>query len=165
MNFKTYVTHQLCEMKRELLTTVDGLDQKTLASFGPVNHWPAAWIAEHCTQIADALLYRPIHGSQMHEYADQVQNWTSREPAPGDSYPPLSEIKTRWSDLCDWVIEHVKATDEASLQDASGDTAYLENILLAVNHTNSHLRSLWCLLGQQRVDQKWAEQQSYLACE
>lgn len=165
MEFKEYVTHQLCEMKRELLTAIDGLDDEALVSFGPVNHWPVAWIAEHCTQIADALLYKSVHGSQMHEYADQVQNWTSREPVPGDSYPSLGEIEKRWSELCDSVIEHVTATDAATLQDASTGKAYLENVLLAVNHTNSHLRSLWCLLGQQRVDEKWAEQQSYLACD
>jgi hypothetical protein len=165
MEFKTYVVHQLCEMKRELLNALEGLDKETLASFGPADHWPAAWIAEHCTQIADALLYKSVEETQMHEYADQVQNWTTREPVPGDSYPEPDEIKQRWSMLCDWIISHAEGMSPSQMQDASSGKAYLENILLAVNHTNSHLRSLWCLLGQLQENEKWAEQQSYLACD
>ena len=165
MTFKEFVNHQLCEMKRELLTAIEGVDEKAMTSFGPVNHWPVAWIAEHCPQIADAVLYKPVKGTQMHEYADQVQNWTTREPVDGDRYPDRQQIASRWETLCDWIIDHTRSLEESELQNTENGQAYLENILLAVNHTNSHLRSLWCLLGQLRLDDKWAEQQSYKACD
>ena len=163
MNYKEYVLHQLREMKRELLTAIADVEVDDMYSFEPVGHWPIGWIAEHCTQVADARLVAPLQGQQMLEYAEQVQNWGTREPRPGDEYPGPAGIARRWRDVCDRIIDHVESSTESDLQQSSGEDPYVQRILLVVNHTNSHLRSLWCILGERRVDHKWAEQQSYLA--
>ncbi|MFW6312841.1 MAG: DinB family protein [Spirochaetota bacterium] len=163
MTFQEYVLHQLREMKRELLTAIEDLSAEDMFGFEPVGHWPIGWIAEHCTQVADAFLVAPVEGSQMLEYADQVQNWTTREPAPGDEYPVPAEIAERWSRVCDRIVSRVEEADETTLQESPGKEPYIQSILRVVNHTNSHLRSLWCILGERRVDEKWAVQQPFLA--
>jgi hypothetical protein len=163
MTYKDYILHQLREMKRELLTATEDVPEEDLTSFEPVGHWPIAWITEHCTEIADKLLIASRTGSPLLSYEDQVENWTSREPQPGDPYPPLSEMQERWAQVCDEAVSYVESVEEERLQETAGSKPFIDNILLAVNHTNSHLRSLWCILGERRVDHKWAQQQNYLA--
>lgn len=150
-------------MRRELLTAIDGVPEEEMVSFEPVGHWPPAWIAEHCTEVADKLLIRPVKGRRLLSYADHVVNWPNRAPEPGDGYPSHGEIERRWAEVCDEAVSFVESLNEDGLQKAWGEKAYAENILLAVNHTNSHLRSFWCELGQKRLDDKWAVQQSHLA--
>ncbi len=163
MTFSTYVLHQLKEMKRELLTAIEGLEGEDLTSFEPAGHWPVAWIAEHCTQVADWFLIQSVTGAMQLEYEEQVGNWTEREPREGDSYPPASEIASRWASVCDTITSYVEQATEAELQASPGREPYIQSILRIINHTNSHLRSLWCILGERRVDSKWAEQQPFLA--
>jgi hypothetical protein len=163
MTFTDYVLHQLREMKRELLFAIEDVAPEDLFSFEPMNHWPVGWIAEHCTEVADKLLHKSVTGDYMHDYHEQVANWTQREPVPGDPYPTSDEIARRWADLCDWVVARVETGGTDALDASAGKVAYVQNVLLAVNHTNSHLRSLWCILGERRVDHKWEEQKNYLA--
>ena len=134
-----------------------------MLSFEPAGHWPIAWIVEHCTHTADAFLYRPIHGSFLHEYADHVMSWPKRNPVEGDEYPESEAMATRWSELCDAVVAIVESREEEDLQQQHGREPYIQSILRIINHTNSHLRSLWCILGERRVDHKWAEQGPFLA--
>ena len=77
-----------------------------------------AWIAEHCTQVADAMLIKPVHGADLLEYEEHVGSWTSREPEPGDSYPDASAIVDRWTRVCDWIIDSVARADDQALQSA-----------------------------------------------
>lgn len=164
MTFKEYTLHQLREMKREILTASEGLAEEDLTSFDPVGHWPIAWIVEHCTEVADGKLYRAIHGERLHAYANHVLSWHKNEPQPDQPYPNLEEIHRRWKEVCDAVISDLEsATDEDIQENHHGSIPYINNILLVINHTNSHLRSLWCILGERRVDTKWAVQQDYLA--
>jgi len=163
MTFSEYIVHQLREMRRELLTATEGLSGDDLTSFEPVGHWPVAWITEHCTEVADKFLYASMHDGALLEYAPHVKGWTSREPKPGDSYPSLDEMRTRWTQVCDWVIDFVQRAPDDALQETYGKEPYVNSILRVINHTNSHLRSLWCILGERRVDDKFAEQQSFLA--
>ena len=163
MTFKEYILHQLREMKRELSFAIKGVGEEDMFSFEPAGHWPVGWIAEHCTQVADKFLIAPLLGSQMLEYADQVQNWTTREPKPGDSYPAAAEISRRWDEVAGKIIDTVEAMAEADLQASPGKEPYVNSILRVINHNNSHLRSLWCILGERRVDHKWGEQKPFLA--
>ena len=163
MTFSEYLLHQLREMKREVLTSIEDVPEEDLFSFEPLDHWPIGWIVEHCTEVADKFLWVPVKGSSFHSYAEQVGNWPSREPVPDDNYPSPPEIAQRWSVLCDSVVELVESLSEEEIQRDYGREPYINSILRVINHTNSHLRSLWCLLGQRRVDHKWAEQQSFLA--
>jgi hypothetical protein len=163
MTFTEYILHQLREMKRELLTALDGVPEDEIESFEPCGHWPIAWIAEHCSEVADKFLYRTVHGSYLLSYAEHVEKWPSREPKPGDEYPPLGVLQDRWTQICDTVVGFVEDTADEDLQREYGKEPYINSILRVINHTNSHLRSLWCILGEKRVDEKFPEQQSFLA--
>jgi hypothetical protein len=163
MTFKEYMLHQLREMRRELLTATTGLEGEDLTSFEPAGHWPVAWITEHCTEVADKFLYKPLHGKSLLEYPPHIGAWTKREPKPGDEYPELDEMQSRWCRVCDTAIGFVEGASDEEIQKQYGAEPYVNSILRVVNHTNSHLRSLWCILGERRVDGKWAEQQSFLA--
>ena len=163
MTFNEYVLHQLREMRRELLTAVEGLNAEDLTSFDPAGHWPVAWIAEHCTEVADKFLCKPTRGEMLLTYAPHVANWTEQAPVASDIYPPLTELEQRWIQVCDAAMQFVESADDDQLQKEYGIEPYINSILRVVNHTNSHLRSLWCILGERRIDSKFAEQQSFLA--
>ena len=163
MTFKEYILHQLREMKRELLTAMADIPDAELGSFEPARHWPPAWIAEHCTEVADGFLYATVRGKRRHEYAVQVAKWTEREPVPGDVYPPAGEIVRRWTEVCDDILGIVGELGEEELRKTYGRDPYINSVLRVINHTNSHLRSLWCILGEKRLDHKWAEQQTPFA--
>jgi hypothetical protein len=163
MTFKEYILHQLREMRRELLTAVKDVPTKDLFAFEPCNHWPIGWIAEHCTEVADGWLYTPVQDERMYDYEPQVESWTDREPQPGDTYPEPSAIAGRWAGMCDWIISFVEEAGDDDLQKPWGREPYINSLLRVINHTNSHLRSLWCILGERRVDHKWAEQQTPFA--
>lgn len=163
MTFREYMLHQLREMRRELLTATEGLSGDDLTSFEPVGHWPVAWISEHCAEVADRFLYKSVHEGYLLSYAPHVENWQQQEPKPGDPYPSAEEMRTRWQQVCDAIIEYVERAPEETLQGTYGIEPYVQSILRVINHTNSHLRSLWCILGERRVDDKFAEQQSFLA--
>ena len=163
MTFKEFVLHQLNEMRRELLTATDDLAGEDLSSFEPAGHWPIAWITEHCTQVADKFLYAAVHGAPLLTYAPHVGGWTEQEPKPGEAYPTLDEMQARWRQVCDAAIAFVTDASEDELQRQYGIEPYIASILRVVNHNNSHLRSLWCILGERRVDSKFAEQQPFLA--
>ena len=162
MEYKEYILHQLREMRRELLTALEDVTGDDLTSFEPCGHWPVAWIAEHCSEVADGVLCGPTTG-EVNQYAEHVANWFKREPAPGDAYPSPTEICRRWSAVCDSIIGFVENASDEDLQKTYGKEPYIQSILRVVNHTNSHLRSLWCILGERRVDHKFAEQQPWLA--
>lgn len=163
MTYKEYLLHQLREMRRELLTATNDLSEDDLISFEPAGHWPIAWITEHCTEVADRFLYGPVHGTFLHTYEAHVGKWSEQEPRAGDNYPNIVELQNRWKKVCDSVIDFVEAENDDKLQQTYGKEPYINSILRVINHTNSHLRSLWCILGERRVDEKWAEQQNFLA--
>ena len=163
MTFHQYILHQLREMKRELLAAIADVQPEDLFSFEPCGHWPIGWIVEHCTEVADKFLWGPVTGGSFHDYAEHVDGWQKREPRPGDVYPTPEEIASRWAGLCDAVLALVEGFVEGDLQRELGREPYATSVLRVVNHTNSHLRSLWCILGERRVDGKWAEQQTWLA--
>ncbi len=163
MTFKEYVLHQLREMRRELLIALEDVSEENMLSFEPAGHWPIAWIAEHVTATADRFLVAPIHGEPLLEYHDQVARWPKRPPQPGDEYQTPSAIVDRWKQVCDWICNHVESIGESALQESPGPEPYIHSVLRIINHTNSHLRSLWCILGQKRVYDKWPEQQPFLA--
>ena len=163
MTFKEYVIHQLREMQRELLVALSDVPREDMVSFEPQGHWPVAWIVEHCTNIADIFLYAPIHRATLHEYTEHVRSWQKRSPQKDDEYPSTEAMKDRWATLCAAVLAFVEEASDDDLQRQYGREPYIQSILRVINHTNSHLRSLWCTLGARRVDHKWAEQGAFLA--
>lgn len=163
IDLKTYITHQLREMKRELLDAIEGLSEEDMSSHEPCGHWPVAWIAEHCSDVVDHSLYEPVKGASYLEHDPVIMNWPEKPPEPGYRYLPRDEIARRWETLCDAVLAVVEGFGEADLQRSFGRSPYVESCLMAINHTNVHLRSLWCILGERRVDEKFPEQGAWLA--
>ena len=68
--------------------------------------------------------------------------------------------------MLDAAIAAFEAMPEARLQEpghAPIQEPLVESCLRVINHQNVHLRNIWCILGERRVDEKWAEQQTWLA--
>jgi hypothetical protein len=98
-------------------------------------------------------------------HEEKHRTWPLIEPKPGDSYPPLSELISRWSKVMDGVVQSFEAQPEDAISrvPSEGKESLAETCLRVINHLNSHLRSIWCILGERRVDEKWPEQQTWLA--
>ncbi len=166
MTLKDYIMHQMCEIKREMLAAIEGLTDDEIQSFEPCGHWPIAWIVQHCCGIADSFVYKHITGKAILEHDVERIAWPFRmEPKPGDIYPPLSVLMHRWSTVMDASIEELERLDDDKLQDKffNHNEPIAESCLRVINHTNAHLRNIWCILGEKRIDYKWAEQQTWLA--
>ena len=86
-------------MKRELHDAIEGLSEEDMVSHEPSGHWPVAWIAEHCSDVADSFLYAPIKGARFLEHDPVIVNWPKEEPHPGYPYLSQSEISRRWDTL------------------------------------------------------------------
>ena len=165
MTIKTFILHQLREMKREVLAAIEGLSEEDLTSHEPGNHWPIAWIVQHCCSNVDIALYKMIKEKLLLDHEKRFRTWPLIEPRPEDEYPPLGELQQRWSSITDEAIREIEKIDESRLHvtPPEGVEPIIESVLRVINHQNSHLRNIWCILGERRVDKKWAEQQTWLA--
>lgn len=162
IDLKLFISYQLKEMKRELLAALEGLSEEDLTSHEPCGHWPVAWVAEHCSDVADKFLYHPIKGALFLEHDPAIVNWPKAAPQPGHAYRSRDEIARRWETLCDAILELHEAMSPDDLQKTYGAEPYVESCLRVINHTNVHLRSLWCILGERRVDEKFPEQAPHM---
>jgi len=163
MNLKQYVTYQLREAKREMLEALEGLSSETITSHEPSGHWPIAWIVEHCRETADKYLHFHITGSYVLEREERYSGRPSREPAEGDAYPAVEELTARWTVLMDSVIRDVSDLDDRKLgENLYGKEPVDVSCLRIINHINSHLRGIWYMLGQKRVDSKFPEQKTWI---
>ncbi len=165
MTLKEYILHQMREAKREMLAALEGLSAEDLTSHEPCGHWPIAWIVQHCCGNMDAFLHRPLTGRAFLEHEERYHKWPMVEPQPGDAYPGLPELVERWTSLWDAVLPLMEALDEQDIQMQSEHALepLVQSCLRVINHTNAHLRNIWTILGERRVDHKYAEQQTWLA--
>jgi hypothetical protein len=167
MTLKEYILHQLREMKREMLVAIEGLSKEDLTSHEPGGHSPIAWIVQHCLVNVDFFIHKGITGEFCLEHEERFRAWPLIEPKPGDRYPAPSELVERWTTLLDASIETLEAVTDERLQEASRSSdppePLVQSCLRVVNHQNAHLRQIWCILGRRRVDEKWPEQQTWLA--
>lgn len=163
MNLKQYVTYQLREAKREMLEALEGLSDEAIASHGPSGHWPIAWIVEHCCERADRYLHFHITGSFALEHEESHSRRPLGEPAEGDAYPAVEELTARWTGLMDSFMKSVSDLDDRKLgENLDGKEPIDVSCLRIINHINSHLRSIWFMLGQKRVDSKFPEQKPWI---
>jgi hypothetical protein len=162
IKLKDFILYQIKEMKRELSDALAGLREEDLVSHDPAGHWPVAWIAEHCSDVADKFLFASVKGKLFLDHDPVIVNWPKVAPQPGYRYLSGSEITRRWETLCDAIVEIVDGMSEADLQTTYGQEPYVESCLRVINHTNVHLRSLWCVLGERRIDDKFPEQKTHL---
>lgn len=166
MTFKEYILHQLKEIKREMLNAINDLSKEDLVAFEPCGHWPIAWIVQHCCGIIDSYIYKHITGKAFLTHdVERIAYPFKIEPKPEDVYPELSVLLERWSTLLDASIEQIGSLSEETLNDKffNHDEEIAVSCLRVINHTNAHLRNIWCILGERRVDTKWAEQSTWLA--
>ena len=165
MTLKEYILHQVGEARREMLAAVEDLSVDDLTSLEPVGHWPVAWIFQHCCQNVDRFLYAGIEGTNSLEQDRRFSGRPDREPGPGDKYPSLEELKERWAGLLDAVIRGLKKMPDDKLQEtpAGGKEPLVESFLRVINHTNAHLRAIWCIIGERGIDGKFPEQKTWLA--
>ncbi len=162
IDLKLFITYQLREMKRELSDAIAGLSEEDMSSHEPCGHWPVAWIAEHCSDVADRFLYHPVKERFFLEHDPVIDNWAKQPPEPGYQYPSKDRINERWETLCDAVLGVVDVLSLEDLQKSFGKEPYVESCLRVINHTNVHLRSLWCVLGERRIDEKFPEQAPWM---
>ena len=165
MTLKEYILHQTREARREMLIAVEGLSGEDLSSLEPGGHWPVAWIVQHCCQNVDRFLYSAIEGRNSLDQNRRFSGRPDQEPRPGDEYPPPEELAGKWSGLLDSVIAGLEKLPDEKLQETpdGGKEPLVESFLRVINHTNAHLRAIWCILGQRRIDSKFPEQKTWLA--
>ena len=165
MTLKEYILHQLREARREMLVALEGLTPEDLTSFEPCGHWPIAWIVQHCCGNIDGFLHRAVTGRPVLEHEDRYRKRPLAEPQPGDAYPELPELVERWTSVWDAVLALMEVLGEQELQAQSEHAVepLVQSCLRVINHTNTHLRNIWTILGERRVDHKFAEQQTWLA--
>jgi hypothetical protein len=165
VTLKEYILHQLGEMRREMLTTIEGLSEEDLLSHEPGSHSPIAWIIQHCVSNVDHCIHMGITGRFLLDHDIRFRAWPLIEPKPGDEYPPLPEMIDRWKRVTDASIDLLRELPEERLQERSlEDESELlaESCLRCTNHQNAHLRQAWCILGRRRVDDRWPEQGAWL---
>lgn len=164
---KDYIVHQLREMKREMLAAIDGLSDEDLTSHEPGGHSPVAWIVCHCLVNVDFFIHRGVTGQWCLRHEDRFHRWPLIDPKPGDAYPGLPELTDRWGRLCDAAAAALEGISPEQLQQpgrsADPPEPLVESCLRVINHSNAHLRQIWCILGRRRVDGKWPTQETWLA--
>jgi len=166
-NLKDYILHQVQEIKREMLTAIDGLSQEDLASHQPGAHSPIAWIVEHCLSNMDLFVHQGVTGRLAIDHEHRFMAWPIIDPKPGDPYPSLDELKARWTKVMDACAGALESLEEADLQRRSKSARppepLVESCLRVINHHNAHLRQIWCILGRRRMDHKFPDQETWLA--
>ena len=165
MTLSVYIVHQLRELRREVLAAVDGLSQDDICSHDPGDHWPIAWILQHLSLNVDRFLYSPHSGSLLLDHEENMLARPRVEPKPGDPYPLKSELTRKWNTIMDAAVDVIESLDDAGLNGTppNGREPVVESCLRVINHTNAHLRAVWCILGQRRIDEKYPEQDTWLA--
>jgi len=164
MTLNKYILHQMAEAKREMVEAIKGLPSNVLSSHEPAGHWPIAWIVQHCCLNADFFLHHHMTGKFILEHEDRFKGWPLKEPKTEDQYPVAEKLIERWSTVWDGVMAEFSKLDEAKLSEKlHGREPLIDSCLRVINHANAHLRGIWCILGERRVDAKFPEQQTWLA--
>jgi hypothetical protein len=167
MTIKEYILHQLREIKREMLVAVEGLSEEDLQSHEPHGHSPVAWVVQHCCGNVDFFIHRGITGRNCLEHEHRFVAWPIIDPRPGDPYPSLDELTERWTRVMEASLEALESLTDEELQAPSKSShppePLIESCLRVINHQNSHIRQIWCILGWRRVGTKWPDQDTWLA--
>jgi|GEM_PF-5621738 len=166
MTLNEYTLEELKDMKQTLLTAIEGLKEEDLTSMEPCGHWPIAWIAMHLTNAIDTFINFELTGATTVEHEERMKQWPFPEPKPGDTWPTLDTLVRNWTLVMDKALENVAALGEEGMQKVGGHLQF-ENwnhpistvIRWMVMHHHIHMRHLWCILGERRVDDKWDEPQ------
>jgi hypothetical protein len=119
----------------------------------------------HLTSAIDTFINFELTGEHTVQHEERITTWPLPAPQPGDCWPSLDLLMSNWEKVMDKAIENVSALGDEGMQKVGG---YLREkgwnhpistiIRWMVMHHHIHMRNLWCILGERRVDDKWDEQ-------
>lgn len=159
---KEYILYQLKEAKRELTGSITGLSKKELISYSPSNHWPIAWIILHCLRNVDKWLINNITGEFVLKHDEIFDVWPPKKPEEDYEYPDLIELIKRVTIVFEKAIGCILGLkEEEFLNKFSTKETLIVSCLRIINHTNSHLRNIWYILGEIKAD-KWPVQKTWI---
>jgi hypothetical protein len=149
-----------------MLVAIEGISRDDLEYLEP-EHGPIAWIVQHCCANVDFFIHRGITGGFCLEHEHRFRAWPLIEPQPGDLYPPLPQLIERWTRLLYTSIQVFDGLSEERLQEPSRSSdppePLVESCLRVINHSNAHIRQIWCILGKRQAKGKWPVQETWLA--
>ncbi len=159
---KNYILYQLKEIKRELIDSITGLSSNDLISFSPSKHWPIAWVVLHCLRNVDKWLISNITGEFVLKHDEIFEAWPPEKPKEDYLYPDLIELTKRITIIFGKVIECVNNLEENDLlNNFTAKEPLKTSCLRVINHANSHLRNIWYILGEMKID-KWSKQKTWI---
>lgn len=164
ITLKEYILCQMREMKREMLTALSGLNQSDLAFTGPGNELPIGWVVQHCMCVIDTMLVYHISGKKLLRYPPGIDKYPIDPPPPNYAAPLVVDLENEWLNLMDHAIALLRSVDDEQLQSqsATGIEPLVESCLRSINHTNSHIRAIWCLIVQMGKTDRWPSQPSWM---
>jgi hypothetical protein len=164
MTFNDYIVSELREVKRSLTAAIEGLSREDFISMEPCGHWPVAWITMHLMSAMDTYVSFELTGEFTVSHEERMMKWPFDPPKPGDPWPELQTLLDDWGKVMDKAIENVTALSDEGLQKVGGhltDRGVNHPISMVIHwmvlHHEIHMRHLWCILGERRVDDKWDE--------
>ncbi|RKX79830.1 MAG: hypothetical protein DRP87_01725 [Spirochaetes bacterium] len=158
MTLKSYIMAELEEIKREFLDALEGLDDDTIGRFSPKGHWPIAWIVQHCCENYDKWLYKSLTGKYCLQHDLFITARPIQPPDPEAKYPTIDTLRKRIDKVLSSIIEEMKKLKDEDLDNKlHGEESIVLGCYRVINHTNSHLRNIWFILGELGVD-RWSEQ-------
>ena len=162
MNKKEYIHFQLREIKREFLASINDIDEKTYNSFTPQDHWPIAWNIEHCCFNIDKWLYSHLEGKFILDHGEIFKKWPPIKPDDNYKYFLLIDTKKRIEKLFANVFEKIISLTDSDFESSFElKEAFDVSCLRVINHSNSHLRNIWYILGELKIS-KWSEQSTWI---
>ena len=159
-----FIQYQIREIKRELLFAISGLDPEDLEFTGPNGHLPVGWIVQHIMSGIDYTIIYHITGHRLLTYPAGIDKYPIDPPPVDYVYPSIEELQKNWLKLLEHVETLLQSVDEHQLQSqsATGIEPLVESFLRTINHANSHIRGIWCLLIQMGKMDKWPGQPSWM---
>jgi len=169
-DLKQFILHQLHEIRREMLVAISGLSEEDLVAHEPHGRSPIAWIIQHCCSNLDGFIVRAVTGEEALPHDRRFRTWPLIDPQPGDEYAPPAVLVERWTTVVDASIAAIDSLPEEALQQPGPATSperkpepLVESCLRVINHQNAHLRQIWCIIGWRQIDDRYPEQQTWLA--
>jgi len=95
-------------------------------------------------------------------HKESLLQWPLIEPDDSYDYLSIDDLQMRWLNAIEITMNNLNSADEAAFHSYS-ETAFrneilVESCLRVINHTNAHLRNIWCQIGLIGNTSKWPEQ-------
>ncbi len=164
MTLKDFILCQLRELKREVLNTMTGISQQDLCKVSPFSPHPIGWLILHCMSVIDYTIVRHVTGQQLFHYPTKLSKYPIDPPIQDEEMPNLNTLRANWTGLLSHTIRCLIQLDDQKLsqQSSTGIEPLVQSCLRAINHTNTHLRGIWCILTHAVTDSRWPTQPTWM---